>query len=230
VNEIDMNPFSLLSKGETVKGLKNRGACYKMVAGNALPNFSNPKRPTHAPSQPEPAAEEGRRVKEEVRSMKDEGRTVATAEEKAVELHGSTESRPAGVEAAAEEKPAEAAASGVAALPRVADAAEEKPSNPDQERDAAAAAVAAALMEKKPAKPGVWSVFLRKAGGWIGKWLFRGKGAAGNPSVQAELALEKVTVIRNDLSEDDLEVVEKAGRKTVRAAQIVEPGKLATNP
>jgi hypothetical protein len=44
--------------------------------------------------------------------------------------------------------------------------------------------------------------------GLIQRFVFGRKGRpAGGPTVQAELALDKVTVLRNDLNEDDLEVV-----------------------
>jgi hypothetical protein len=115
----------------------------------------------------------------------------------------------------------------------VAASTEEKAAEPTQtaaQTESAPCRRVAASTEEKPSKPGIWSGLLRGAGGWIGKRLFRGKAGSGSPSVQTELALEKVTVIRNDLCEDDLEVVEKAGRKTVRAVQSIKPETLAPNP
>jgi hypothetical protein len=54
-------------------------------------------------------------------------------------------------------------------------------------------------------------------------------------TVQTELGLDKVKVIRNDLSEDDLEVVmieKKAEKKTEKTAQSenVEREKMMANP
>ena len=54
-------------------------------------------------------------------------------------------------------------------------------------------------------------------------------------AVQIELALDKVKVVRNDLSEDDLEVVpidKKAGKKAEKPVQSVEVEreKLTANP
>jgi hypothetical protein len=45
------------------------------------------------------------------------------------------------------------------------------------------------------------------------------------PAIQTELALDKVKVIRNDLSEDDLEVVaidKKAAKKAEKPARLEE--------
>ncbi len=224
-----MNPFSLLSKGETVKGLKNRDACYKMVPGNALPNFSGPKRPYPATAQP--ASEE---KPADPPQQGDAAATVdaAPAEEKPAEpaqTAAQTECAPyRRVAAAAEEKPPKLEDAKDGKDTGVAASTEEKLSNAEQRRDGAAA-VAAALMEKTPSKPGIWSGLWRGTGGWIGKRLFRGKAGSGSPSVQTELALEKVTVIRNDLYEDDVEVVENERTKRVRAVQNKKPETLAPN-
>jgi hypothetical protein len=55
-----------------------------------------------------------------------------------------------------------------------------------------------------------------------------------SPAVQTELALDKVKVMRNDLSEDDLEVVmidKKSGkRRETGSGEEVEREKLTANP
>jgi hypothetical protein len=106
---------------------------------------------------------------------------------------------------------------------------EEGPSKPSQQRDAAAT-----MPDEQPSRPGFWSGLWRIAVSRIGNWLPRRKAASGLPSVQTELALAKVTVIRNDLSDDDLEVVvgKKAGKKTEKPAQSeeVERENLTPNP
>ena len=224
-----MNPFSLLSKGETVKGLKNRAATYKMLPGNALPNFSIPKRTPAATLHPEP----GKGVLQQPQPAAATSTVAAATEEKPSKHHGSTESPPTGVGVPAEEKATQQAARTECAPCRVADPVEEKPCEPDGSTESCSTGVAAPA-EEKPSKAGLWSRLAGIGAGWIGKWQARGKAAAGSPSVQTELALEKVTVIRNDLSDDDLEIVvgKRAGTKSEKAAQSQPfgPGNLAPNP
>jgi hypothetical protein len=231
-----MNPFRLLSKGETVKGLKNRAACYKMVPGNALPNFSIPKRACAATVHPE----SGKPVLEQPPPAAEPTATTSPIPAPTQEMPSEPSQRrdaaaTVAVAAPMEEKPSEplqrqdAAATVAVAVP-----VEEKPSDSSQRLDAAATVPVAAPTEEKPSKPGIWRRLAGIGGGWIGKWRLRGKAASGTPTVQAELALEKVTVIRNDLSDDDLEVVvgKKAGRKSEKGAQRQPfgPENLVPNP
>ena len=90
-------------------------------------------------------------------------------------------------------------------------------------------------MKEEPLKPGRWSRLARIAAGWARKWMPWRKAAAQSETVQTELALEKVKVLRNDLSEDDLEVVmidKEAGKKTEEPARSgkTEREKLTANP
>jgi hypothetical protein len=88
----------------------------------------------------------------------------------------------------------------------------------------------------QPTKSGLWSRLAAIPAGWTRQWIpWRKALPFQSPAVQTELALDKVKVIRNDLSEDDLEVVlidKKAGNKTEKPARSeeVEREKLTANP
>jgi hypothetical protein len=161
-----MNPLSLLTKGRTILGLRERPDTYKMLEESVLPNFSAPKHPHFRPSQPEPANPQ-----------------PALAEKPQAEA-------PAPVSKTAAPMTAPAAAPAPAKVP-------------------------------VPAKPGPWRRLWGKTAGWARKWMPWRKAATPGATVQTELALNKVKVLRNDLSEDDLEVVamdEEAGKKTEKPA------------
>jgi hypothetical protein len=65
-----------------------------------------------------------------------------------------------------------------------------------------------AIPAKKRSARGTWKQFVSFCKGWVKRIVFgKKRRPAHEASVQAELALEKVTVLRNDLNEDDLEVV-----------------------
>jgi hypothetical protein len=80
------------------------------------------------------------------------------------------------------------------------------------------------------AKPGLWS----EVAGWVQKWIpARKTPPSPLESFQAELALERIKVIRNDLSEDDLEVVmidRKVGNKAKPVSERVDLEKIAASP
>jgi len=65
-----------------------------------------------------------------------------------------------------------------------------------------------------------------RLGDWARRWMPKPREKPFlTPAVQTELALDKVKVIRNDLSEDDLEVVtidKKAAKKTEKPVQCEE--------
>jgi hypothetical protein len=79
-------------------------------------------------------------------------------------------------------------------------------------------AAGTAAPQEPPAKPGRWS----RLAAWARPWMpWRKEQPFQRPAVQTELALDKVKVIRNDLREDDLEVVtidKKAAKKTEKPA------------
>jgi hypothetical protein len=144
-----MNPLSLLTKGKSFGGVKDRTGAYKLPSRSALPNFATPKRP--APTMPHPA--------------------------------------PKPSQTALFEQPRPAV---VAAVPAKRDGA-------------------APIMPIAPATPpAMESIWHRAARCWAEFLARRTKPAIPRfpaSTVQVELALEKVTVVRNDLTEDDLEVV-----------------------
>jgi len=90
--------------------------------------------------------------------------------------------------------------------------------------------------QHQSAKPGFWSQLAEIVTGWIqnlNPW--RKAAPFVIPTFQTELALEKIKVIRNDLSEDDLEVVmieKKAGNKAQKPVERenVELEKVTANP
>jgi hypothetical protein len=179
-----MNPLRLLTKGRTIRGLKERPGAYKLLEKCAMPNFSGPKRlaPTtpHAePASPPQAFFEQSQPKREM---------------------------PTPVTAAPTPRPEP----GPTATP--------------------------AEVKIQPPKPELWSRLAGIAAGWTRQWIpWRKAPPFQSATVQTELALEKVRVMRNDLSDDDLEVVamdKKAGNKTEKPAHCeeVEREKLTANP
>jgi hypothetical protein len=177
-----MNPLRLLTKGRTIRGLKERPGAYKLLERSVLPNFSGPKRPAPTPLQPQLA-----------------------------------KAQPALFE---QPKPNPETTAPVRLTPV----------------PAPVPAPAPVLVKDEPSKPGLWSRLAGFLAGWTRQWIrWRNAPPFQSPTVQTELALDKVRVIRNDLSEGDLEVVmmeKKAGNKTEKPAQSeeVEREKLTANP
>jgi hypothetical protein len=65
-----------------------------------------------------------------------------------------------------------------------------------------------AKTSEKACARGTWKRITSFCRGLIQRFIFgRKRRSSRGPTIQAELALEKVTVMRNDLNEDDLEVV-----------------------
>jgi hypothetical protein len=171
-----MNPFRLLTKGRTIRGLRERPGAYKLLERSALPKFSAPRRVVSKPPQPEPA-----------------GAQTAIVEQ-------------------LQPKPEMPALVIVPPVPTP---------------------VAA---KNQPSKPGLWSRLVAIPARWTGSWIpWRKRPPVQSPTVQTELALEKVRVVRNDLCEDDLEVVmidTRVGKKTEKPAHCeeVERERATANP
>ena len=93
-----------------------------------------------------------------------------------------------------------------------------------------------ALAKDQPSKATLWSRLARRPGAWLLGWIPRRKPSPlQSAPVQAELVLDKVKVIRNDLNEDDVEVVmigKETETKTEKPAQSekVERENLTVNP
>jgi hypothetical protein len=171
-----MNPFRLLTKGRTIRGLRERPGAYKLLERSALPKFSGTKRLVSKTPQPEP-----------------ENAQPAIVEQPQL-------------------KPEAPAPVSVAPVP-----------TPVPTKD-------------QPSKPGLWSRLAAIPVGWTRHWIpWRKRMPFRSPTVQTELDLEKVRVMRNDLCEDDLEVVmidTKVGKKTQKPVhgEEVEREKLTANP
>jgi|ERR1700677_1583115 hypothetical protein len=182
-----MNPLSLLTKGQTFQGLKDRPCVYKLPPRSTLPNFSALK-------------------KQEPRQ----------------------ESRPAG-DAVAPPPNLFGAKS-----PTTSHPAPEPPKTPVEENPVAPTTPVPEFGGTvRPPAPSVdiLSRLARFCGLFFRKWMPKRRGLPGQaPSVQAELALEKITVVRNDLSEEEMEVVPVEMKTWMRKpAEKPRPGNLVTN-
>jgi hypothetical protein len=88
----------------------------------------------------------------------------------------------------------------------------------------------------QPSKPGIWSRFASASAQWLDRWIPRRRASPMRSApVQTELALDKVKVMRNDLSENDVEVVaidKNAGKRIEKPAQgeQAEREQLTANP
>ncbi|HEY3862456.1 MAG TPA: hypothetical protein VGO59_11250 [Verrucomicrobiae bacterium] len=181
-----MNPLSLLTKGRTIRGLKERPGPYKLLTKSTLPNFSGAKSPVPITSHPEVSQQ-------------------ALFEPKP----------PAPVEPKAESVPAPAPA---AAQPAPAPVPVKEAPEKAQGMGRLADRMANWLRERTP---------------------WRGERPSRKPAVQTELALDKVKVIRNDLTQDDVEIiaVDKITEKTKAAEKKAgnpfrrkEPEQTSVNP
>jgi hypothetical protein len=137
-----MNPLSLLTKGNTFRGFKDRSASYRLTNKGVVPNFSVGKNPPPTPSHPEPEVSQS--------TLFDQPQPPATA------------------------------------------TAPQPPT----------------LAPQPAGRQTVWNRLAGFCRGFLQRWAARRKGSPfQGRTVQTELGLERVKVIRNDLSEDDLEVV-----------------------
>jgi hypothetical protein len=195
-----MNPISLLTKGRTIGGLKERPGRYKLVGGGVFPKFSGFKCPVPTTTHPK-------------------------AQNDQTALFEQPKPKPP------TEQRKEKAKIPFAKVPAIAKAASVSGNKVEP-----LAPVKASPAQRQPAKPGFWSRLAEIVTGWmqnLNPW--RKATPFVIPTFQTELALEKIKVIRNDLSEDDLEVVmieKKAGNKAQKPVQRenVELEKATANP
>ena len=190
-----MNPLSLLTKGRTVKNLRERPGHYKLLGGSVVPKFSKPKNPFPTTPHPEPQKAQAplfAQAQPAPEARKEEIKPVAPKVSTFVET--SAFAKAAANRVAEKKSPEE---SGKSATPITAQA--------------------------RQSQPGWWSQLAVRSVRFVQSWISRRKiPAVPRATVQAELALEKIKVIRNDFSEDDLEVVmidKKAGKKADKPAQ-----------
>jgi hypothetical protein len=172
-----MNPLSLLTKGHTFGGVKDRRGAYKLSVGYALPHFNSPK----VSALPLPATP-----------------LAATP-----------------LQTALFEQPQPRSAVGAAVPPK---------------RDGAVPTVPKVMPGPFHPRPLPENGWRRAARWWNGFFTWRPAQAKPAPSVQTELALEKVTVVRNDLSEDDLVVVTVEKKPRILPGEKVHVEQPVTNP
>jgi hypothetical protein len=188
-----MNPFNLL-RNRMIKGGKDRAGTYKLPKGATLPNFSPNKQagpPTVSHSRPEPQISQPA-------------------------LFNHPEEQPVVPIQPPAQKPGRAATP-LAAAPLA-------PAQPVSAGGAGAhdGKAVGSLGPKASPGPGVWN---RSAGWFSGlfhRWNVKRKTSPfQGRSIQTELALDKVVVARNDLSEEDLEVV-PVGKKQKPPQQLAQ--------
>jgi hypothetical protein len=192
-----MNPMSLLTKGSTLKGMKERPGRYKLLGSSVLPKFSSPKNPF--PTTPHAEPEKAQQALFEQPKPAPEPRKE--------------EGRPGAVKASAFVETSAFAKAAAARMAEKTKKVETEPTKP----------VSMAPAHDQASKPGLWSHLAVIPTGWADKWIpWRKTPPFPSATFQTELALEKIKVMRNDLSEDDLEVVmieKKAGKKADKKAQ-----------
>jgi hypothetical protein len=224
-----MNPMSLLTKGRTIGGMKERPGRYKLLANSAFPNFSGPKNPFPTTPHPEPEKTQTalfEQAKPAPQPAKEEVRPAVTKASSLVEKSPFARASALGRSFAdkATDKTADKAMA--KAEVKVKKKEEPEPKKP----------VRVVPKQDQPAKPPLWSHLATIPTGWMDKWMPRRKTPPfPSATVQTELALEKVKVIRNDLSEDDLEVVmidSKVGNKAGKPVQVerVDLERIAASP
>ncbi len=207
---MSMNPFNLLTKGHTIRGTKDIGH-YKLLTKSPLPNFSANKGAKANPI----TSHVIREAKQSALFEQAKPAHVPAPALKALQLTV----KPALPFAEAVKPVGRGSCRAIGGETCSAGASPYRnPANPATK----AAAVAPAIAEAQ-AKPAVWSKWADVAAGWMRQWsLGRKPSPMPPPAVQTELALEKVKVIRNDLAEDDLEVVAvnaKAGKEAKPARE-----------
>jgi hypothetical protein len=139
-----MNPWSLLNKGHTIKGFKNRAGAYRLTNRGGVPNFSAGKNMSPTASHPE----------------RDASQTTLFDKPKP----------PAAVPAPAPPQPT--------------------------------------LARQPVGGQLVWNRLADLCRAFLQRWTATRKMSPfQGHTVQTELALERVRVVRNDLSEDDMEVI-----------------------
>jgi hypothetical protein len=201
-----MNPMSLLTNGRTIRGLKEHPGRYKLLCNSVLPNFSGPKRPIPTTPHAEPKNAQQALIEQ----------PKPTPEPRKEEVRPTVAKASAFVETSAFAK---------AAAARMAEKRKKEEPGPTTPFSVVPA-------KDQPSKPGLWSHLGAIPAGWAQKWIpWRKAPAFPSATVQTELVLEKVKVMRNDLSEDDLEVVmmEKKAEKPAQSEK-VEREKLTANP
>lgn len=190
-----MSLLRLLATGKSLVGMPNTNSRYRMRPRNLLPKFGPGKNPFATPA---PGSEPPRV------SAKPGAAKLETAS-----LFESTDREAAALAPA----PVEPAKPVIAKEPKTAPRQPAKApapvtaSTPAKVEAKQAASPAPTVPSKKPARASTWIKKFNPIS-LLPPW--RGEGSRSRPArkaVQTELTLEKVRVVRNDLSDTDLEIV-----------------------
>ena len=204
-----MDAVKLLNTGRTVKAMEDRPSAYKVYASGRLPRFAprglTPFRQSPSTSQPAaqttlfeaPQATTAEPAAEKAFARGPWRRTVGFCKDLVQRnAFARNEEAPTAVTAAVVEECKKEALPVVPVQPL-------QPVIPPSPLTQVATAA-----EKAHARGGIWTRTVRSCKRFVQRYVLgrKGRPIAGS-TVQTELALEKVTVLRNDLNEDDLEVV-----------------------
>jgi hypothetical protein len=191
-----MSLLRLLTAGRSLVGLKKTEVRYHLPGGKALPKFGSKKNPFRATVRPEKAEPSQESSKQQ--------------QESSTGANGAADQKVCACASAAEKRP------------RAAEARDQKDSvNGAEER---------AVRERKAPDSSLGTTEKRRSSavkafllwGRAKKGKVRGSSAT-TPLVQAELSLDRVKVVRNDLSESDLEIVRASQLPAPKGSGPVEP-------
>ncbi len=199
-----MRMVRLLAAGKSLVGAKDPGIRYRMTDPRALPKFGSARNPFRSKPKLEPAQTE--------------------APASATRLRQAT-ARPPVAQLAAPEELAKAGASCVGSvLPLASPIAQADPTVPqDEPKRATCQPAGGSKHRQSDPLPAGW---LRRLAGMLSSMLWWRRTAARNstgprltkPLVQGDLSLDNIRVVRNDLSDADLEIVRLEGPEGSRRA------------
>lgn len=191
-----MNFLRLFAAGKGLIGMRNSTSPYRMKRGAGLPKFGSPKNPFAPPPFTEPL--NASPCKPEAEKESAVGRETAVMETERL-FKAAT---PEPVAKPQEPAPVRAAKSAKSNLPPI------QPAQPELRP----AAPASSKPEPKRTPAGAWLKKVKKLNPLALLPTRQKSGSVARshalrPAVQGELSLDKVKVVRNDLSDTDLEIV-----------------------
>ena len=216
-----MSLLRLLAAGRSLVGMKDTTSRYRMRTANLLPKFVSPKNPfattpktapaktepAAVPTSPAPAASKPEPVKMETTPLFDCKPKQVTAAAKAP----ATPVSEAAIPAAAMPAPAPAT------KPRQAKPVAKGPVKLSVKVESKPAAPASVASPKKPASVGSWVKKINPLSYLPSREPSQKKSVKpGRAPVQGELSLEKVKVVRNDLSDADVEIIAARPAESIR--------------
>jgi hypothetical protein len=179
-----MSLLRLLATGKSLVGMQDTGSRYQMRTRNLLPKFGSAKNPF---AQPPPNA----------------GTSGGSATSSSAKLETGSLFEPAAPEPAPRE-PVKAPPIKESNMPAKQPVAAALPAKVEAKQAASPPPVTPS------SKPGRWSGWVKKLNPLSLLPPLRGAGGRSRPArkhVQTELTLEKVRVVRNDLSDSDMEII-----------------------